>query len=267
MTADPDAAAVGGAERARKPTPGDLSVCIGCGAFMRYEIGLTLRLLSLEEVGALPDDTREAMTSIRAVARIASARGELPAQHRCPACQRQMQYAIDLEGTPSAAKPGQPAICAGCGSFLRFNERMDLELMSLEDVGCLSDAVRIALQRSRRAFERGELSGAGREYCALPMRAQCPKCQTKIFATRPTVGPSTCAEAGDIGVCAVCLSYLIFDQHLEVHELSAKQFDALPLAPRLALLAQRARVRDERATRTQKCSTFNDDERPVGTPR
>lgn len=40
------------------PDGGDVSVCINCGAFLTFNPDLTLRLVSLFEIGELPDDVR-----------------------------------------------------------------------------------------------------------------------------------------------------------------------------------------------------------------
>lgn len=47
-----------GKTRSRKPEPGDLSICLRCGAALRLSRGLRLRLLSPEEMTRLPQCTR-----------------------------------------------------------------------------------------------------------------------------------------------------------------------------------------------------------------
>jgi len=49
-----------------RPSPGDLAMCFGCGAFLTFDDKLLQRELSLEEVGALPDDDRIALQRARA---------------------------------------------------------------------------------------------------------------------------------------------------------------------------------------------------------
>lgn len=40
------------------PSPGDLSICAYCTAFLVFEEGPALRLLTLEEIAELPDENR-----------------------------------------------------------------------------------------------------------------------------------------------------------------------------------------------------------------
>lgn len=47
------------------PSPGDLSVCAYCTAFLAYEEDLALRLLTLEEITELPDETRIQLQRLR----------------------------------------------------------------------------------------------------------------------------------------------------------------------------------------------------------
>jgi hypothetical protein len=49
------------------PDEGDVSVCFGCGAFLAFNPDLTLRLLSLLEIGELPDEMRIEMQRARKV--------------------------------------------------------------------------------------------------------------------------------------------------------------------------------------------------------
>lgn len=43
---------------ARMPKPGDLSVCIRCGEFLAFGVGLVLVRASLDDVGSLPASQR-----------------------------------------------------------------------------------------------------------------------------------------------------------------------------------------------------------------
>jgi len=47
------------------PSPGDLSMCIRCTSFLTFKDDLTLRLMTLEEIAELPDDTRNLLTRMR----------------------------------------------------------------------------------------------------------------------------------------------------------------------------------------------------------
>lgn len=48
-----------------KPSPGDLSMCWYCGAFLEFNPDLTTRLLTLEDIGSLPDDVRISLQKVR----------------------------------------------------------------------------------------------------------------------------------------------------------------------------------------------------------
>lgn len=41
-----------------RPRPGDLALCIGCGAFLRYSADLTRRLLADSEFNSLPEQIK-----------------------------------------------------------------------------------------------------------------------------------------------------------------------------------------------------------------
>jgi hypothetical protein len=49
------------------PSAGDYSVCFYCGSFLTFLPDMQLRLLSVEEVAALDDETRIAMVRAREV--------------------------------------------------------------------------------------------------------------------------------------------------------------------------------------------------------
>lgn len=49
----------------RRPAEGDLSVCAYCTSFLRYGSDLSLHLMTLEEIGNLDDDSRNALVSAR----------------------------------------------------------------------------------------------------------------------------------------------------------------------------------------------------------
>lgn len=47
------------------PTPGDFSVCMDCGAVLRFDAALRVRLASGDEVAALPIKLRNMLTRLR----------------------------------------------------------------------------------------------------------------------------------------------------------------------------------------------------------
>lgn len=47
------------------PSEGDLCICFGCSAFLAYARDFSLRLLTLQEIEQLPDDTRIEMQRAR----------------------------------------------------------------------------------------------------------------------------------------------------------------------------------------------------------
>lgn len=68
-----DAATVADSNRPASPTPGDLSVCIGCGDYLVYKDDLSLRQMTEEESKSLPPETLFELYKIRrAVQNIAS---------------------------------------------------------------------------------------------------------------------------------------------------------------------------------------------------
>lgn len=48
------------------PVAGDLSVCFGCGSFLKFDIDLTQREMTLEEIGQLLDSERINLQRARA---------------------------------------------------------------------------------------------------------------------------------------------------------------------------------------------------------
>src|SRR6266498_2956871 len=58
----------------RAPVPGDATVCMGCGAFLRFIDGLDLRALTDEEVAALVGEERAAYDVMRETIRQAKAK-------------------------------------------------------------------------------------------------------------------------------------------------------------------------------------------------
>lgn len=56
-----------GVNHDENPKDGDYTVCIGCGSFLVFEITDTyhLRVVTLEEMGALDDDTRILLQRVR----------------------------------------------------------------------------------------------------------------------------------------------------------------------------------------------------------
>lgn len=51
------------------PAAGTLSVCFYCGSFLIFTEDLSMRLMTLEEVGALPDEVRNLLVRARNVAK------------------------------------------------------------------------------------------------------------------------------------------------------------------------------------------------------
>lgn len=54
--------------KAAIPAEGDVSVCIDCTAFLVFQQDLTVREMTLEEVGNLPDHIRHQLVKIRTTA-------------------------------------------------------------------------------------------------------------------------------------------------------------------------------------------------------
>lgn len=48
-----------------KPEPGDASVCLYCGSFLILNHDLSVRLMTIEEVAELEDDTRITLMRVR----------------------------------------------------------------------------------------------------------------------------------------------------------------------------------------------------------
>lgn len=49
----------------RKPVPGDYSVCLYCGSFLRFDSSMRAALITIEDVAALPDDDRNTLVRLR----------------------------------------------------------------------------------------------------------------------------------------------------------------------------------------------------------
>lgn len=61
------------------PLPGDHTVCMGCLAALTYTEAMTVRLLTAEEVAALPSSERDDIAAVRAELRaFAAVVGPLP---------------------------------------------------------------------------------------------------------------------------------------------------------------------------------------------
>jgi hypothetical protein len=61
------------------PRPGDLTVCFGCAATLRFDGRLFLRALSVDETSALPPDVVDTLNEVRsAIVRFRVAIGARP---------------------------------------------------------------------------------------------------------------------------------------------------------------------------------------------
>lgn len=76
----------------------------------------------------------------------------------CPHCKVVMNatQGVDESGLHEI-KPGAGdySLCAGCLSFLKFNERVELVAMDIADVAAMPDGERITLTKIRKVIEEG----------------------------------------------------------------------------------------------------------------
>lgn len=54
-------------EKGSKPSPGMLSICIGCGSFLQYDQTMHLVIVTAAEMRELPEDTRAQLHHARRV--------------------------------------------------------------------------------------------------------------------------------------------------------------------------------------------------------
>lgn len=79
---------------------------------------------------------------------------------KCPGCGSELDTCTEWEEREEVAtcinnlpKPGDAGICGHCGTFLVISPTFVFRLMTLEEVGELTDDQRIELQRARRRIE------------------------------------------------------------------------------------------------------------------
>ena len=71
----------------------------------------------------------------------------------CPICGKRFECASNFlgEGEPAPA-PGDCTLCIKCGSFLTFEEDLQLRLTTLDEVGSWPDEMRIKMLQAREAI-------------------------------------------------------------------------------------------------------------------
>lgn len=62
-----DATGFGSTAEHEQPEPGDISICIACASFLRFNDDLSLRMMTEPEVGELSDHTRSELMRMRRV--------------------------------------------------------------------------------------------------------------------------------------------------------------------------------------------------------
>jgi hypothetical protein len=84
----------------------------------------------------------------------------MSAQATCPNCKEVMDTSVGVDDNGfhnSQPSPGDYSLCTKCLSFLRFNDKLELVGMDVQDVADMPDAERITLTRIRKMLEEGRL--------------------------------------------------------------------------------------------------------------
>lgn len=72
----------------------------------------------------------------------------------CPVCAVEIHCHRAVDGSDVQPEPGNQSICAGCFSFMRFDDSLKLHLMTDDEIADLPDEERIELQRTRRVLKK-----------------------------------------------------------------------------------------------------------------
>lgn len=76
---------------------------------------------------------------------------------KCPVCSHEFDSASGVSKPEAIPKPGDLSICIECTAFLRYDDAMDMRLLTAEEIVDLDASVRGELVRARKEIKEMRL--------------------------------------------------------------------------------------------------------------